>query len=66
MQDILEGLNEKQHEAVINTEGPCLVIARSWKRKNKSFDTQNSIFNTRKKCKTMGYISDNIYKQGSK
>ena len=27
MQDILKGLNDKQYEAVINTEGPCLVIA---------------------------------------
>ena len=27
MQEILKGLNDKQYEAVINTEGPCLVIA---------------------------------------
>ena len=27
MQDILKGLNDKQYEAVVNTEGPCLVIA---------------------------------------
>ena len=27
MQDILDGFNDKQYEAVINTEGPCLVIA---------------------------------------
>lgn len=36
MQDILKGLNDKQYEAVTNTEGPCLVIARCRKRKNKS------------------------------
>ena len=29
MQNILEGLNNKQYEAVTNTEGPCLVIALS-------------------------------------
>ena len=27
MQDKLKELNDKQYEAVINTEGPCLVIA---------------------------------------
>lgn len=36
MQNILEGLNEKQYEAVTKTEGPCLVIARSREWKNKS------------------------------
>ncbi len=36
MQNILEGLNDKQYEAVINTQGPCLVIARSRKWQNKS------------------------------
>ena len=25
--ELLEELNDKQKEAVINTEGPCLVIA---------------------------------------
>ncbi len=36
MQDILKELNDKQHEAVVNTQGPCLVIARCRKWKNKS------------------------------
>ena len=27
MSNILEGLNDKQYEAVINSDGPCLVIA---------------------------------------
>ena len=62
MQEILEGLNEKQYEAVVNTQGPCLVIARSRKWKNKSINTQNSLFNRRTKCKTLGYISNYIYK----
>jgi DNA helicase-2/ATP-dependent DNA helicase PcrA len=33
MQDILKGLNDKQYEAVVNTEGPCLAGAGSGKTK---------------------------------
>ena len=39
MQDILKGLNNKQYEAVVQTEGPVLVIAGAGSRKNKSINT---------------------------
>lgn len=39
MQNLIEGLNNKQKEAVLSTEGPCLVIAGAGSRKNKSINT---------------------------
>lgn len=32
--DLLEGLNDKQYEAVMKVDGPCLIIAGAGSRKN--------------------------------
>lgn len=61
MIDIIEGLNDKQKEAVLAAEGPCLVIAGAGSRKNKSINTQNSIYNFRKRDSTLEYTCNNIY-----
>lgn len=37
--DIIEELNDKQKEAVLATDGPCLVIAGAGSRKNKGINT---------------------------
>ena len=34
--NIIEELNDRQKEAVLATDGPCLVIAGAGSRKNKS------------------------------
>lgn len=39
MEEIIEGLNDKQKEAVLEVEGPCLVIAGAGSRKDKSINT---------------------------
>lgn len=60
--DIIEELNDKQKEAVLAVDGPCLVIAGAGSRKNKGINTQNSIHDTGKACSTLEYFSNNIYK----
>ena len=38
MQELIEGLNDKQKEAVLMTEGPCLIIAGAGSREDQSIN----------------------------
>ena len=40
IEEYLNGLNEQQREAVSYLEGPLLIVAFSWIRKNKSFTSK--------------------------
>lgn len=37
--ELLQELNDKQYNAVLNTDGPCLIIAGAGSRKDKSYNT---------------------------
>ena len=65
MNDIIDVLNDKQKEAVLSTEGPCLVIAGAGSGKTKVL-TQKIAYLIQEKNKTMEHFSNNIYKQSSK
>ena len=57
MQDILEGLNEKQYEAVKHTEGPCLIIAGAGSGKTKVITHKIAYFIQEKNIKPWNILA---------
>ena len=46
--DYLNNLNKAQKEAVLYLDGPLLIVAGGWIRKNKGFNIKNCAHNPRK------------------
>lgn len=57
MQDILSGLNDKQYEAVVKTEGPCLVIAGAGSGKTKVLTHKIAYLITEKSVKPWNILA---------
>ena len=57
MQDILSGLNDKQYEAVVKTEGPCLVIAGAGSGKTKVLTHKIAYLITEKNVKPWNILA---------
>ena len=48
-QNYLAHLNKNQKEAIIDLEGPCLIVAGAGSGQNKSFNIKSCTHNQRKK-----------------
>ena len=57
MNNILEGLNDKQYEAVINTDGPCLIIAGAGSGKTKVLTHKIAYFMEEKDVKPWNILA---------
>ena len=57
MQDLIQGLNNKQKEAVLAVEGPCLVIAGAGSGKTKVLTHKIAYLISEKKVKPWNILA---------